>query len=195
MNSRRFLSLPAALLGVALGLGWVSSASAYGDVAISAEIRLGRALPPPPPEVVVIENVAPPGPPPWAPAHGLRRNRVYYYYPASGVYFRPADRAWFYLEGGSWRLGVALPDSVAIDFGYSVRLTMETDRPYDYHSHVVTYYPQVYFGTRVRLKGEPVPSRAGPPEVTSSGAPDHAGKPGRGPGEGRGRGGKPDKHR
>ena len=76
------------------------------DVSVAAEIRLGKIAPPPPPEVVIIEQAPPPGPPPWAPAHGFRRNRGYYYYPGCDVYYRPADRVWFYIEGGNWRSAV-----------------------------------------------------------------------------------------
>ncbi len=122
------------------------------DVSLSAEIRLGRAAPPPPPEVVVVEEGGPAGPPPWAPAHGFRRNRHYYYYPGADVYYRPADHTWFYLDGGAWRVSVQLPASVRLDFDRSVALTMETDRPYEYHTHVRSYYPPDYFSRRVRLK-------------------------------------------
>jgi hypothetical protein len=122
------------------------------DVGITAEIRLGKALPPPPPEVVVVEDSRPPGPPPWAPAHGFRRNHDYYYYPGADVYYRPADRTWFYLDGGDWRFGVNLPSSVHVDFDRSVSLSMETDRPYQFHEKVRAYYPRDYFGTKVRVK-------------------------------------------
>ena len=126
-------------------------ARAEVDVSIAAEIRIGRALPPPPPEVVVVERVGPPGPPPWAEKHWYRRNYAYYYYPECDVYFRPSDKTWFYLDGGDWRVGARLPDNIRIDFGRSVSLTLESDRPYIYHDKVVTYYPRAYF-SRVRIK-------------------------------------------
>jgi hypothetical protein len=122
------------------------------DVNISAEIRLGRAQPPPPPEVIIVEDSRPPGPPPWAPAHGFRRNHDYYYYPGADVYYRPADRTWFYLDGGDWRFGVNLPTNIHVDFDRSVSLSMETDRPYQFHEKVRTYYPRDYFVTKVRVK-------------------------------------------
>lgn len=123
---------------------------------ISAQIHLGHAVPPAPPEVVIVD-APPPGPPPWAPAHVFRRNRAYYYYPGCDVYYRPADRMWFYLEGSEWRVSVSLPSRISVDFGHSVSLTMETDRPYQYHQQVITYYPSGYFATKVKIR-----DRAGP---------------------------------
>ena len=121
------------------------------QISINAEIRLGRALPPPPPEVVVEEHVGPVGPPPWAKRHWYRRDYGYYYYPGCDVYYRPSDHMWFYLDGGNWRAGVRLPDSITIDFGHSVSLTLQSDRPYTYNDHVVAYYPRDYF-SRVKIR-------------------------------------------
>lgn len=162
-----------------LALALLTPARAQLDVTLSAEIRLGKALPPPPPEVVVVVESGPKGPPPWAPAHGFRRNRDYYYYPGADVYFRPADRAWFYLDGGNWRVGVNLPTSIRVDFDRSVSLTMETEQPHLFHDKVRTYYPGDYFVKKVRVKEK-------------GGKPDHAGKPDRGnddsPGKAKGKG-------
>lgn len=122
------------------------------DFGITAEIRLGKVLPPPPPEVVVIEDTAPKGPPPWAPAHGFRRNRDYYYYPDANVYFNPDERKWFFLEGGSWRIAAALPTSINLNLERTVSLTMETDRPFEHHEQVKRYYPKDYFTRKVKIK-------------------------------------------
>lgn len=132
------------------------AARAEVNVDISAQIHLGHSLPPPPPDVVIVEPVGLAGPPPWAPGHFFRRNRAYYYYPGCDVYYRPADRTWFYLEGSEWRFGVSLPSRITVDFGHSVALTMETDRPYLHHQQVVTYYPAGYFA-KVKIK-----DRSGP---------------------------------
>jgi hypothetical protein len=133
-------------------LALLPGAAAFAfDVALSAEIRLGRVLPPPPPEVIVVEPVGPSGPPPWAPAHGFRRNRDYYYYPEAAVYFRPLDRVWFFLDGGNWRFGAQLPTTIRVDFERSVALTMESDKPFEFHRHVTNYYPASYF-TQVKIK-------------------------------------------
>lgn len=124
------------------------------DVNITADIRIGRALPPPPPEIVAVEEVGPPGPPPWAQSRWYRRSHAYYYYPASDVYYRPADRMWFYLDGGDWHLGARLPDHIPMDFDHAVSLRLESDRPYVYHQDVVRYYPKHYFA-KVRIKSAP----------------------------------------
>ncbi len=123
-----------------------------GAVDVSVDIHLGKVLPPPPPEVIVIEQAAPPGPPPWAPAHGFRRQHEYYYYPGADVYFRPADRVWFYLEGREWRFGASLPTSLRVDFDRSVSLKMESDRPYQFHNDIRVHYPADYFVPRVKVK-------------------------------------------
>ena len=140
------------LLLLPLTAALLTPAQAGLDIAISAEIRLGKALPPPPPEVIIVEESGPKGPPPWAPAHGFRRNHDYYYYPGANVYYRPADRVWFYLDGSAWRFGVILPTSYRVDFDRSVSLTMETDQPYQFHDKVRVVYPPDYFVTRVRVK-------------------------------------------
>lgn len=150
MNTKTFVGLLA--VGAAL---LAPTARAQVDLAISADIRLGRTPPPPPPEVVVIDNSPPPGPPPWASAYGFRRNREYYYYPAADVYYRPADHMWFYLDGRTWRVDVNLPTSIRIEFDHCVPVTLRTDRPYDYAEKIRAYYPRDYFVTRVRLKERP----------------------------------------
>ena len=152
------------------------------DVSIAAEIRLGKAPPPPPPEIVVIEEPVAKGPPPWAPAHGFRRNRGYYYYPGANVYYRPADRTWFYLEGRDWRFGVGLPTTVRVDFDRSVSLTMETDRPYEFHDKVRTYYPADYFVTKVRVK-----DKSGKPDQVDAGHSQDRDDGNRGNGKGKGK--------
>lgn len=137
-----------------LGLSALVPAARAGlDLSVVAEIRLGKALPPPPPEVEIIEAPVQKGPPPWAPAHGFRRNREYYFYPGANVYFRPADRTWFYLDGREWRVGVSLPTSIRVDFGRSVSLEMESDRPFEFHQSVAQYYPSDYFTKKVKIKG------------------------------------------
>jgi hypothetical protein len=151
--------------------------SLAGGAEISAhiDIHLGKALPPPPPEVIVIEQAPQPGPPPWAPAHGARRKHSYYYYPGADVYFRPADRVWFYLDGREWRFGVSLPTNLRVDFARAVSVEMETDRPYQFHNEIRGHFPANYFGTKVQVK-----EKSGKPENREGDAP--------GKGKGRGRG-------
>lgn len=148
------------------------SARADIDIALSADIRLGRVVAPPPPVIEVVDLPPPPGPPPWAKRRWFARERVYYFYPEVEVYYRPADRMWFYTDRGAWRMSVELPTSVRIDLGHNVQLSMTTDRPFERHREVVVYYPRAYF-THVRIKGPP---------------PGHAEHRGRGHDDDRGRG-------
>jgi hypothetical protein len=140
-----------ALLLCLAASGFAPAVPAAVDVHIDAEIRIGRAMPPPPPEVVIVEDVGPPSPPPWAKSRWYRRSYAYYYYPGYDVYFRPSDRMWFYLDGGDWRFGVNLPDTIHVDFGRSVSLSLESDRPYTFHRDVVAYYPPTYW-SKVKFK-------------------------------------------
>jgi hypothetical protein len=153
------------------------------DIGLTAEIRLGKVLPPPPPEVIVIDDSAPKGPPPWAPAHGFRRNRDYYYYPDSNVYFSPTDRKWFYLEGANWRVGASLPTTINLNLERTVSLTMETDRPFENHEQVARYYPKDYFTKKVKIK------RSKHNESSAHGKPmSHDDGPGESKGKGKGKG-------
>jgi len=81
------------------------------------------------------------GPPPWAPAHGRRARYQYYYYPESYVYFDAGRRLYFYFYGDAWQVSVSLPSGMHIRAGEYVRLDMEVDRPYLYHSDVEKRYP------------------------------------------------------
>jgi hypothetical protein len=87
---------------------------------------------PPPPES---------GPPAWAPAHGRRAKYQYHYYPESYVYFDVGRRLYFYFYGNSWQVSASLPSGIHIRAGEYVRLDMEADRPYLYHSDVEKRYP------------------------------------------------------
>jgi hypothetical protein len=146
MNSKTIL----VLLLTAASLAPVARAQ---RIDVDLDIRLGRAAPPPPPEVVVIDQVGPSAPPPWARTHWYHRSYGYYYYPGCDVYYRPSDHLWFYLEGGTWRTGVRLPDHIRVDFGRAVSLKLEGDRPYLFHDRVVAYYPANYFA-KVKFRNE-----------------------------------------
>jgi hypothetical protein len=176
------LRLPLFLLAATLGS--VAALRADLDLSVIAEIRLGKALPPPPPAVEIIAEPAQKGPPPWAPAHGFRRNREYYFYPGANVYYRPADRTWFYLEGRDWRIGASLPTSVRVDFTQSVPLEMETDRPFQFHAAVTERYSSDYFTKKVKIKGASGKS-LGKPEKSPGAAQGNA--PGQGKGKGKDR--------
>lgn len=173
---------PLLSLFLAIAIGGGTAGAADVDVSIFAQIRLGKAPPPPPPEVIVVESHDHHGPPPWAPAHGYRAKRGYYYYPGCNVYYRPDDHMWFYLEGDNWRLGASLPTHIHIDFNRSVSLEMDSDRPYVRHRDVAAYYPADYFA-RVRIRHVDRPSVA--VGVTIS---DDNRHPGRGKGAKKGNG-------
>ena len=94
-------------------------------------VSVGGNAPPP-----VIVGPSGGGPPPWAPAHGRRAREAqyrYYYYPASGVYLNVATGSYFYLNGGTWQVAMALPSTVILDSNNYVSLELDTDRPYLYY--------------------------------------------------------------
>lgn len=172
-------------LPLLLSLAVVPLAPAAIDVGISAEIRLGKLPPPPPPEVIVIKEPVAKGPPPWAPAHGARRKHNYYYYPGADVYFRPDDRMWFYLDGREWRLGASLPANLRVDFNRSVSLTMESDRPHQFHDKVRSHYPADYFVSNVRVKDKDDKPGHDKSDHADGGSPGNSGGKGKGKGKGR----------
>ena len=82
------------------------------------------------------------GPPPHAKAHGYRAKRVYRYYPFLGVYFDTHRKAYFYLEGGNWRVSLSLPRDIRVRLGDYVTIEMDTDKPYTrYEEHRRKYPP------------------------------------------------------
>jgi hypothetical protein len=76
-------------------------------------------------------------PPPWAPAHGQRakqqREYQYVYYPARQVYYAPAERTWFWMNGGAWQFGVSLPSQFQGTISSGVPVVLHSDRPYVEH--------------------------------------------------------------
>lgn len=82
------------------------------------------------------------GPPPHAPAHGYRAKHVYYYYPDSYVYFDISRKAYFYLEGGIWRMSVSLPHNLHVRLDDHVVIEMNSPKPYThFKSHKKKYPP------------------------------------------------------
>jgi hypothetical protein len=70
------------------------------------------------------------GPPAHAKAHGHRRKFGYKYYPDAQVYFDASRKAYFYLDGGAWRMSVSVPSELKIRLGDSVEIEMDCDKPY-----------------------------------------------------------------
>ena len=81
------------------------------------------------------------GPPPHAPAHGYRAKHQYRYYPSRSVYYDTGRDIYFYLKGDSWEVGVSLPNHLRIGLGDSVRIELDTDKPYIHHAEHVRKYP------------------------------------------------------
>ena len=125
-----------------MGIGALMLLTACATDGRSPNVGVGVSIggSPPPPVVAATPRG---GPPPWAPAHGRRAKEAayrYYYYPASGVYFNVSTRSYFYLNGGTWQVAMALPSTVIIDQNNYVSLELETDKPYlFYEEHKVKY--------------------------------------------------------
>lgn len=85
-------------------------------------------------------------PPPWAPAHGQRakqeREREYHYvyYPAQQVYYAPEQQLWFWMNGGSWQLGVNLPAQYRVGSASGIQVSLSSERPYTQHTYVEQNY-------------------------------------------------------
>jgi hypothetical protein len=107
---------------------------------VGVGVSVGNAPPP------VIVAAPPSGPPPWAPAPGHRARYRYHYYPSSGVYLNVATGSYFYLNGGSWQVSMALPSAVILDTNNYISLELETDEPYrHYDEHRVKYRGHGHF--------------------------------------------------
>ncbi len=83
------------------------------------------------------------GPPPHAPAHGYRAKQQYNYryYPSRSVYYDAGRGLYFYLRGKNWEVGASLPNHLRMGLGDSVRIELDTDKPYIYHADHVKKYP------------------------------------------------------
>jgi hypothetical protein len=81
------------------------------------------------------------GPPAHAPAHGYRAKHQYRYYPSRSVYYDTGRKLYFYLKGNKWEVGASLPGHIRIGLGESVRIELDTDKPYIYHAEHVKKYP------------------------------------------------------
>jgi hypothetical protein len=81
------------------------------------------------------------GPPTHAPAHGYRAKHNYRYYPSCSVYYDTGRRLYFYLKGDRWEVGASLPSSLRVGLGDSVRIELDTDKPYIHHAEHVKKYP------------------------------------------------------
>ena len=82
------------------------------------------------------------GPPPHAKAHGYRAKHTYRYYPSANAYYDVERKAYFYLEGNNWCMGVSLPDNLRVRLGNHVTVEMDSDKPYTrFEEHKRKYLP------------------------------------------------------
>lgn len=88
-------------------------------------------------------------PPSWAPAHGKRakqeqhypeREYRYVYYPMQQVYYSPEQQLWYWMHGGAWQFGVALPAQYNIHASTGIAVTLDAARPYAMHAQVDEQY-------------------------------------------------------
>ena len=64
----------------------------------------------------------------------LGRTMFHYdYYPDAEVYFDTIRHLYFYQDGGTWAMSVALPISFQENLGSSVRLKLKNAKPYLFH--------------------------------------------------------------
>jgi hypothetical protein len=127
--------------GIFLGALLLTTTVSHGQVTI----QIGQPAPPPP--VVVEETVIEHhhhegGPPPHAKAWGYRaKQRPYRYYPVERAYYDQERAVWFWIEGGNWRVGAALPGFVHVGREY-VMVRADAEEPYrNYEEHVKKYPP------------------------------------------------------
>lgn len=72
------------------------------------------------------------GPPSHAPAHGYRQKFQYVHYKQANVYYSEDRNIWFWIEGGSWKVGTKLPGSIKVNEGVEIEIDSET--PYTHHA-------------------------------------------------------------
>lgn len=85
------------------------------------------------------------GPPPYVPAHEYRAKHKYRYYPCCNVYSEPRRRVFFYMKGEEWVRGASLPNKLQRSLSGYVNLSLDTDKPYQYHDGHVQLYPNYKF--------------------------------------------------
>ena len=83
-------------------------------------------------------------PPHWVPAHVHHahpaREYRYVYYPMQQVYYEPVQRVWFWMNGGGWQVGVALPARYRVYADAGVPVLLHSNRPYVEHVYVEQHY-------------------------------------------------------
>jgi hypothetical protein len=95
-------------------------------------------------------------PPPWAPAHGYRAKHQYIYYPQAEVYRDHERGVWFYYENGRWRIEASLPVPLRQFTVGGVTIGLDTDKPYERHDEIRTYYAKEKSDAPPRKKGKKI---------------------------------------
>ncbi|MBI1770936.1 MAG: hypothetical protein HYR68_00950 [Burkholderiales bacterium] len=78
---------------------------------------------------------------PAPPVHQVVRSYNYVYYPFQQVYYGPAQRNWYWANGGAWQSGNRLPYGVNVDMRIGgVPIVLSSPRPYVEHVYVEQNY-------------------------------------------------------
>lgn len=88
-----------------------------------------------------------PGPPPHAKAYGYRAKHIYWYYPASEIYYCPNSKIYAVIEGDKWVTLNTPPSALVLGSSYVV-IESDTDKPWLKHS----YYKEKYSPGKVKSK-------------------------------------------
>lgn len=121
---------------IALSAFFLSSSLAFAD-GFSFSLSTGQKSEPRPKVVSAKKN----GPPAHAPAHGYRSKHQYKYYPSASVYHDSDRGLYFYLSGSNWKVAASLPIDLKVRLGSSVRMELETEKPYIYNDQHRKQYP------------------------------------------------------
>lgn len=112
----------------------LASAAAAADVEIRIPVPpIPRIVIPKPPVPRITIEVPRPANQRVAPAP-----RRYEYYPEARVYFDPARKLYFFMEGNRWASRPSLPPQIRV--GPPVFVDLDTEQPYDYDDEVRKKY-------------------------------------------------------
>lgn len=92
---------------------------------------------------VYVPPVQPAPVPPPPPGYYQAPTYRYYYYPNNRVYFDLDRSLWFWMSGGAWSFGAALPPAYYGDLGTHVFFSLATAQPYVFYQQHYRAYPPV----------------------------------------------------
>jgi len=76
----------------------------------------------------------------------------YTYYPEEEVYFVPETRVYWWRDGGEWRSGPRVPETVVL--GSGVNLDVDARDPWRHHDVIVARYPRTRHERREERREE-----------------------------------------